>query len=187
MRFSAVKNSSRNTLSFIFTIITLFFPLAEDTYALEFRDLSATELVQRSTQIVHAACLSAEGIRMSDGDIYTLYTFSPHAVIKGAVTDPFSFRLHGGAVGDESVMIADMPTFSSGTEYVLLLENGRLILSGSFQVTSRSGRPGERVLSSIPQGLDIHDADSERSLASGSEVSVDNFFFSLKKLMSENR
>lgn len=155
--------------------------------ALEFRDLSAEELVQRSTHIVHAVCTSAEGIRLSDGDIYTVYTFTPYTFAKGTLPDPFSFRLHGGAVGDESVMIADMPTFTAGAEYVLFLDNGRLILSGSFEVTPRSGRPGERVLVSIPKGLGIHDAESGRALASGSEVTVQNLFFSLKKLMPGNK
>lgn len=189
MFFSKVKKTQRNIkkISNMILILTFFFFLAEGACALEFRDLSASELVQRSTQITYASCISAEGIRMDDGDIFTLYSFSPYSILKGSVSDPFAFRLHGGAVGDESVMIDDMPTFTPGAEYVLFLDNGRLILSGSFQVSSSAGRPEERVLSSIPHGLGIYDAGSEKMLASGREVSMEDFLCSLKKLMSENQ
>jgi hypothetical protein len=161
--------------------------LAAETGALEFRNLDASELVRRSTEIVHAVCLSAEGVRMEDGDIFTEYAFSPFESIKGIVADPFSFRLHGGAVGDESVMIPDMPTFAVGREYVLFLDNGRLILSGSFEVLYRAGVRVERVLASIPPGLKLNDAVSEKSLGQGNEVSLENFFYSIKKLMEEDK
>lgn len=189
MFFTKKKKIQRNIkrISNGILIFCFFFFLLEGAYALEFRDLSATELVQRSTQIIYASCISAEGIRMDDGDIFTLYSFSPHSILKGSVADPFSFRLHGGTVADESVMIDDMPKFTSGAEYVLFLDNGRLILSGSFQVTPPAGRPEERVLASIPHGLGIYDAASEKMLPSGREVSVEDFLCSIKKLMSENQ
>ena len=162
------------------------FPLAAEAHALEFMPLTMPELIRKSSEIVHATCISAEGVQTGGGYIVTAYTFSPHAFAKGSLPDPFSFSLAGGSVGDESMFVADMPTFTPGNEYILFLKEGLFILSGDFRVRSSDRKPDERVLQYVPRGFPLYSAASGSRLPYGSELSVDDFFFSIKRFMPDS-
>ena len=168
----------------IFIFLFWFFLLGIEAQALEFLPLSVPELIGTSSEIVHASCISAEGIQTGGGYISTRYTFLPYAFAKGSLPNPFSFDLSGGSIGEETMCIPDMPIFIPGNDYVLFLENGFFILSGEFRVRSGDERPEERILQDVPFEFPLYSAVSKKILPYGSEVKVKDFFFSMEKFMS---
>jgi len=117
---------------------------------------SFSKLVHNADQIVRAQAVSSssrwETTSQGGQVIFTYVQFQVLATLKGAAQGGITLRFLGGQVGNDGMVIPDMPTFAIGSTYILFVAgNGSAfcplvgIQHGSYQVVSDPATGAERI------------------------------------------
>jgi hypothetical protein len=134
-------------LSFAVPLAALFFVASGS--AMTVRAPTFAELVAKAETIVHVTVDSvrAQWDTSPSGQrvIHTYVTCRVHDTIKGPATDELELRFLGGDVGTDHLVIADMPKFDVGAEYVLFVAGNKQafcplvhVMHGSYPVVTDS-------------------------------------------------
>ncbi len=100
--------------------------------------LSFDDMVKKAQSIVHGRVRSARTHWSEDGRlILTTYTIDIDETLKGAADKSIELTMIGGRIGDLTVFVAGMPSFSVGEESVLFIEKAG---SGSSVVGLSQGK-----------------------------------------------
>ncbi len=126
-----------------------------------------SEIVSKS-ELIFVGTVSASESRHEEGKktIRTYVTLTDLAVQKGVPGGPtVTLRFEGGAVGDDRLLISDMPRLSVGGRYLLYVSGNGVHLSpvtgfnqGAFQVVVEHGREVLRALN----GMDLVGVQDDR-------------------------
>jgi hypothetical protein len=144
-----------------FSIISIFAALiAAGSLGPECRAMSVvapgfSSLVARSEQIVRAqaTAVNSRWDATTQGPvIHTYVQFQVQRTIKGVAQDSVTLVLLGGQVGEDGMVIPDMPSFEVGSTYILFIAgNGRAfcplvgVQHGSYRVVKDAATGAERV------------------------------------------
>jgi hypothetical protein len=130
-----------------------------------------SDIVKSSELIVTGTALGSE-CRLEEGGktIRTYVTFGNLAAHKGNPGATLVLRLEGGTVGDDRLVIADLPAFRTGSRYLLYVAGNGTAISpivgfhqGAFEVVERDGR---EVLLSL-KGLELIGVEGDRFVFAG--------------------
>lgn len=130
-----------------------------------------SDIVKTADLIVTGTALRAES-RIEEGGktIRTYVTFANLTTHKGKTEQPLVLRFEGGSVGDDRLVIADMPEFKVGSRYLLYVTGNGTNLSpivgfhqGAFEIVDKAGR---EVLVST-QGYELIGVQDDRFVFAG--------------------
>jgi hypothetical protein len=156
------------------------------------RKLTIKQLIDLSTRIVLAKCRAVNVREAASGNIFTFSEFEAHQVLKGAFPNKnFTLRLLGGRIGDVEISSETMPKFTPDTEFVLFLGRDNaaghptIFPQGVFRVMTDSATR-KKFVTPKPQGIPLFRAQDKRPYSHPPDsLSLDDFIFSLQKLISE--
>ncbi len=117
---------------------------------------SFSKLVHTADQIVRARAVAATSRwdpTPQGGQVINTYVqFQVLATLKGAVQESVTLRFLGGQVGNDGMVVPDMPTFDIGSTYILFIAgNGSAfcplvgIQHGSYRVVTDAATGAERI------------------------------------------
>lgn len=130
-----------------------------------------SDIVKTAEAILTGTAVKSES-RVEEGGntIRTYVTFARLAFHKGQAKETLTLRLEGGQVGEDRLVIAEMPQFKVGATYLLYVAGNGQNLSpivgfhqGAFEVVQKDGR---EVLLSL-QGLELIGVQNDRFVFAG--------------------
>jgi hypothetical protein len=143
-------------LSILATVFLLAVVLSSPCRAMSVIPPSFSKLVHNADQIVRAQAVSAssrwDATSQGGRVIHTYVQFQVMATLKGAEQASVTLRFLGGQVGNDGMVIPDMPSFQIGSTYILFVAaNGSAfcplvgIQHGSYQVVADAATGTERI------------------------------------------
>jgi len=170
--------------------VTLSLVNVKDSFGLKELNVSTTDLVRESADIVVAKCVSTEAkTDENTGFIFTYVTFDIEESLKGKYGDNLVLRIVGGTVGDKTLSSPFLPSFKPNEEVVLLLgpesEAGYPVLQsinkGVYRVQTTDS--GAKVISTPVSGLELINSATNQRLIGNNTLSLEDFIYSINEAL----
>jgi hypothetical protein len=128
--------------------------------------------IVKTAELIAVGTATKSECRIEEGGntIRTYVTFDRVSARKGNANERLVLRLDGGVVGEDRLVVAEMPQFKVGATYLLYVAGNGTGISpivgfnqGAFEIQSRDGR---EVLLSL-KGLELIGVDNDRFVFAG--------------------
>lgn len=178
---------------FLFTLLFVSLTGCNKSHATREMDTTIEINARQSESIVLATCIENITVQSDNKMIYTVSRFEVEEVIKGQVDDSIiSIKLPGGRKGDMKINVPDRPEFIEEEEVILLLgpktQEGHYILQSLNEAVYRVYYDNEsevRYVHSNVDGMTVYNSKTGDQLDRDSKVTLENFIFSLKRLIQK--
>jgi hypothetical protein len=156
----------------------------------DLRPLTTPQVVELSTRIIMAKCLTVS-VREASGGIFTFSEFEVLEVLKGKLQGKnLTLRLYGGRLGNIEIDSSSMPQFAAGEEVILSLGSDNLhgyptiFPQGTFRI-ALDPQSHQRVVVTRPNGLPMFRAKDKQPYSGSPPIPLEDFLFSLQKLIDD--